>query len=115
MADFVMLYHRPYLISQDSFEAAQEDLVKWRAWMKEMTDKGQLKSYGQPLDDIGKVVIGKKRTITDGPFAETKDIIGGFSIIVANDLDEAVKIASGCPLLDRDGSIEVRAIRRLDL
>ena len=115
MADFVMLYHRPYLMSGVSPERAQQDLVKWRAWMKEMTDKGQLKSYGQPLEDEGKVVAGRKKTITDGPFAETKDIIGGFSIITAKDLDEAIEIASGCPMLERDGRVEVRPIRRLEL
>ncbi len=115
MAEFVMLYHRPYLLTRVSPEAAQQDLLKWRAWMKEMTDKGQLKSYGQPLEDGGKVVAGRKKTITDGPFAETKDIIGGFSIIVAKDLDEAVKIASGCPMLEREGRVEVRAVRRMEL
>lgn len=115
MAEFVMLYHRPYLLSRVSPESAQQDLVKWRAWMKEMTDKGQLKSYGQPLDDGGKVVAGRKKIITDGPFAETKDIIGGFSIIVAKDLDAAVQIASGCPMLERDGRVEVRPIRQLEL
>jgi hypothetical protein len=91
-------------------ERAQQEMKKWQAWFKDMTDKGQLKALGQPLDLVGKVIVGKRRTITDGPFSETKDIIGGYSVIVAKDLTEAAQIGSGCPLLDSGGTVEVRPI-----
>ena len=55
---------------------------------------------------------GKKRTVTDGPFAETKEQLGGFFLIDARDLNEALLIASRIPPA-RIGSIEVRAVRNL--
>jgi len=48
--------------------------------------------------------------VTDGPFAETKEVLGGFSIIEAKDIDEAARIAEGCPILEGEGSVEVRPV-----
>ena len=113
MSQYVLLYrstpemHNEYMGTP---EKAQQSMVKWRAWMKEMTDRGQLKNVGQPLERTGKVVGGKKRTVMDGPYAETKDVIGGFSIIEAKDVNEAAAIASGCPILEGGGSVEVRPV-----
>jgi hypothetical protein len=86
-------------------------MAKWQAWFKDMTGKGQLKNLGLPLDrSSGKVVGGRKKTITDGPYAEANEVVGGFSIIEARDLDEASHIASGCPILEAGGSVEVRSV-----
>ena len=118
MAQYVLLYrntneaHREHMGSP---EKAKASLAKWRAWIKEMTEKGQLKTVGEPLERVGKVVRGRKKMVTDGPYTESKDVIGGFSIIEARDLAEAAKIASGCPVLDGDGSVEVRPVLKLDI
>jgi hypothetical protein len=118
MSEFVLLYRNTAESRRQAMgspEQAQQSLKKWRAWLQEMTDKGQLKSPGQPLDDPGRVVGGVKKTITDGPYMETKDIIGGYSLIEARDLDDAARIASGCPVLEGGGSVEVRPVRQLNL
>jgi len=60
-------------------------------------------------------VKGSKKAVTDGPFAEAKDIIGGFTLIEARDLDHAVELSKGCPILEVDGAVEVRPIRKLDM
>ena len=113
MSEFVLLY-RTTKEAQDaakgSPERAQASLAKWRAWIKDMADKGQLKNVGAPLEWTGTVVGGNKRTVTDGPYAETKEVVGGFSIIEASDLKQAAEIASGCPILDGGGSVEVRPV-----
>jgi hypothetical protein len=96
-------------------EKAQQSMTKWRAWFKEMADQGQLKSIGQPLERVGSVVAGKKKTVTDGPYAESKDVIGGFSLIEARDLEQAAKIASGCPILEFGGCVEVRPVLQLGI
>ncbi len=114
MSEFVLLYRDSLEARQQrmgSPDRAQEEMKKWQAWFKDMTDKGQLKALGQPLDLVGKVIGGKARTITDGPFAETKDVIGGYSVILAKDLEEAAQIGSGCPILDSGGRVEVRPVR----
>lgn len=118
MSEFVFLYRSSQEAHREAMgspEKTQQSMTKWRAWFKEMTDKGQLKSIGQPLERVGKVVGGKKKAVTDGPYAETKDVIGGYSIIVARDLEEAARIASACPVLDFGGSVEVRPVMHLDV
>lgn len=85
----------------------------WGKWMGEMGKQGKFVS-AQPLDPAGKQVHGGKMTVTDGPFMEGKEIVGGYLICKAADYEEAVSIARGCPILQFDnGNVEVRAIREL--
>jgi hypothetical protein len=88
----------------------QAGMQKWVAWMNDLRAKGHFKA-GQPLDDkAGKVVSGKKKAITDGPFAEAKDLVGGYMLIAARDLNEATELSMGCPIFERNGVVEVRSI-----
>jgi len=68
-------------------------------WMQEMMQSGKLKT-GQPLENTGALIQSADQIITDGPFLEPKEIIGGYIIINANDLDEAISEAKHCPLLE---------------
>lgn len=96
--------------ANQSPEEMQAELKKWTNWMDGIAKKGQLIG-GQPLMPTGKVVAGKAKKLTDGPFVEGKDIVGGYLLIKANSLDEAVTISYGCPSLANDeGSVEVREI-----
>lgn len=89
----------------------QRELVdRWAAWMQELDRQGRLTNPGQPLEDYGRRVVGRGRTVHDGPFAELKDLVNGFIVIAASDLDEAVELAKGCPIFDDDGSVEVRPV-----
>ena len=67
----------------------------WMAWMQELATRGHIKERGQPLEPTGKVVDGKEKSITDGPYAEAKDLVGGYTIILAKDLDEAAELSRG--------------------
>ena len=118
MSEYLMLYRRsPEVMRQTmgSPEQAERTMKKWRAWFEDLTAKGQLKSPGQPLDEAGRVVGGRKATVSDGPYMETKDVIGGYSTIEARDLDQAATIAAGCPLIEAGGFVEVRPVRQLTL
>lgn len=114
MSDFVLLYRsseEAFRAAMGSAEKARKSMARWQVWFKDMTEKGQLKNLGQPLDrSLGKVLGGKQKTVTDGPYAEAKEVVGGFSIIEAADLDQAAQIASGCPILEFGGSVEVRPV-----
>ena len=115
MAEYVLLYRNTEAArraTMGSPEKAQQNMKKWRAWFDEMGRQGQLKNLGQPLEEAGKVV-GAKKSITDGPYAETKDVVGGYSLIEARDLDEAARIASGCPIIENGGSVEVRPVMQM--
>ena len=112
MSEYVLLY-RATPEARDAAmtgERAQQSYARWQAWMKEMADKGQLKNRGVPLERPGRGVRGRKKMVTDGPFVESKEVLGGFSVIEAKDLDEAARIAAGCPILDGEGSVEVREV-----
>ncbi|MES1190957.1 MAG: YciI family protein [Steroidobacter sp.] len=118
MSEYILLYRRSTEAADKAMgtpERAQQSMMKWRAWMKELTDQGRLKNIGQPLEGTGKVVTGPTKIVTDGPYAETKDIIGGYSIIEADDLAHAARLASGCPVLEFEGCVEIRPVMKLDL
>lgn len=113
MNEFVFLYRggeRPA-----SPEEGQHVMQKWMAWLKELGSSGHLKDAGQPLERTGKVVQGKQRMITDGPYAESKDLIGGYTVILANDLAHAAELSKGCPILEMSGLVEVRPVMKLEM
>ena len=115
MTEYVLLY-RTTAEARDAAmgtpEKARASFAKWRVWMDDMKAKGELKNPGLPLESPGRVVRGQK-AVTDGPYAETKEIVGGFSIIEARDFEHAARIAAGCPILAGGGSVEVRPVRPL--
>ncbi|TWF40581.1 hypothetical protein FHW36_104264 [Chitinophaga polysaccharea] len=113
MTEFVYFY-RGYELPA-SPEEMQTKTAKWMAWLKDLNDKGHVKSLGEPLQPVGKVIKGTKKQVIDGPYAEAKDVVGGYSIIVARDIEQAVEFSLECPIFEDGGSIEVRPIGQLEL
>ncbi|MEO6835052.1 MAG: YciI family protein [Candidatus Tumulicola sp.] len=113
MSEFLYLYRGGQ--RGGSPEESQQIMQKWLAWMKDLTTSGNLKDPGQPLEAEGKVVTGKGRTVTDGPFAEAKDLVGGFTLIEADSLANAAQLANGCPILEVGGTVEVRPVMKMDM
>lgn len=97
----------------ESAAESEQIMQKWVAWMQDLAAKGHMKDRGQPLEPEGKVVRGKQRSITDGPYPESKDIVGGYTLIEANDLSQAAELAGGCPIFERDGLVEVRPVMKM--
>ena len=85
------------------------------AWLKDLTEKGHVKDPGHPLERAGKVVSGRARTVIDGPFAETKDVVGGYTLVEAADISpRPLSCAAGCPIFEvADGAVEVRPVMRM--
>jgi hypothetical protein len=114
MPEFIYIYRNSTSARDATMgtpEARQKSMERWMAWLRDLEQKGHLRSAGQPLERSGKLVKGGTRAIVDGPFAEAKDVIGGFSIIIADDAAQAAELAKGCPGLDdADGSVEVRPV-----
>jgi hypothetical protein len=110
MSEFLFLYRNGEKLSP---EQMQQQMGRWMAWLKELGDRGVLKSAGHPLERSGKLVSGAKRTVTDGLFAEAKDVIGGYSIVEAATLDQAVELSHGCPIFNVGGGVEVRPIMKM--
>ena len=90
-------------------EQTQKVSEDWMAWFKGLMAEGKVVA-GHPLALEGKTVSGKNRTVTDGPFAEAKEAIGGYFMLDVATLDEAVEIARQCPGLPFGAKVEVRPV-----
>src|SRR5512140_1724564 len=93
-----------------SAEEIQQVAAQWMAWFKRLSDQGKAIA-GNPLEPKGKIVSGKNgRMVADGPFAESKEAVGGYFLLRVRDLDEAVGIARECPGLPYGAVVEVRPV-----
>ena len=118
MSEFVFLFRASDQSRQAAMgtpERAQQSLQAWLGWIRELEAKGHLKSPGQPLDAAGKVVRGQNKIVTDGPYVEAKDMVLGFIIVEARDLEQATELSHGCPMLRGDGSVEIRPVRTVNV
>jgi hypothetical protein len=114
MSEFTFLF-RGRGDAAGSPEQRQEHLEKWVAWFKDLGAKGHIKDPGHPLEETGKVIKGKQKDVNDGPYAEAKDVVGGYMLIEAEDLQHAADLAKDCPILDVGGSVEVRPTQILNM
>ena len=112
MASFMFIF-RGGDAATDSPEQLQQHMQKWMAWFEGLTKAGAYHGAGAPLQRAGKVVRGSRRAVSDGPYAEAKDLVGGYAIIEAKDLDAAVELARGCPTYEKDGAVEVRPVQAM--
>ena len=85
----------------------QKVVSDWMAWFERLKAEGKC-AGGHPLEDEGKVVFGKQRTVAGGPFAESKEAIGGYFYLTVADENEAIEIAQQCPGLEYGAVVEVR-------
>jgi len=109
MAKFMYLFRsNPTSYQSMSPEQMQQTMRNWMDWKDTLEKNGHIKQLGERLDGTGKVVRGKTRSVTDGPFVEVKDFIQGYMLVEAKDMDHALELAKGCPILESDGTVEIR-------
>jgi len=118
MPSFMMLLHGPADRPRQSASNPQEFTRMTREymeWADRMRAQGQLKGGNKLTDDAGKILRtqGGRLSTTDGPYAESKEIVGGFFVISAGDYTEACRIAESCPHLKYGSYIEVRQVQEL--
>lgn len=107
---FIFIGGDPSHLSPD---AQQAHMQKWFTWVEKLR---QEKKYvaGEALLPGGKTIRGSKKTVTDGPYAEGKEIVGGFFVVEAKDLNQAVEMAKACPDYELGGIVEVREVMKFD-
>ncbi len=97
-------------------EMIQAVIQKYNDWIIKLQQSGHMVSLNKLKDnDPGRNLrgFGTHLVVTDGPYAETKEVIGGYWIITAKDYKEAEKLASDCPTLEYGGRIEIREVDEL--
>ena len=108
--EYMLLFRGTHWDKGLSTEELQQVMDKVMAWLEGLQEQGRVKA-GQPLDAQGRIISGKqKRTVADGPFAESKEEVGGYLLLQANDLEEAVTLAKSNPILEYGMTIEVRPV-----
>jgi hypothetical protein len=117
MKDFMLIF-RDSMQAEEQFannspEQMQAEMEKWNIWMGGLASQGKLIG-GEPLFPTGKVLRGTAKKITDGAFMEGKEVVGGYLIIKATNLEEATEFSKGCPtLFSETGTVEVREIMKI--
>ena len=95
-------------------EHMQAHMGKWMAWIDKLNKAGKYVS-GEPLLPGGKLVSGTSKSVTDGPFTEGKEVVGGFFIVNAKDIDEAVAISKDFPDFELGGTVQVRQVMKIEV
>jgi len=110
MKDFALIFRQPsYDYSNLSSTELEALPKKWKDWVGGIAAQGKLTSNGVQLSQEGKV-LKTGGVITDGPFVEIRERLGGFIIVKAESLEEATTLAHGSPALDAGGSVEIRPL-----
>ncbi len=113
MNKFILLFRGSEVYKPDqSAEALDALKTKMISWVLDLTAKG-LHVASEPMQRHGRQVIGSERTVIDGAYGRESEIVGGCTIVLANDIDAAVDIARACPILETNATIEVREIQNV--
>jgi len=111
MKEFLLIFRRENTATNPpmSPEQLQAMMKPWQDWMGSIAAQNKLVAAGNRLEHDGNVVK-PNNVVTNGPYVEIKEAVGGYTIIKADTLEEATAISKGCPILTVGGSVEVRAI-----
>lgn len=105
----MMIFRNDYNPSfKPSPEQMQASIKQWQDWIGGIAAQGKFLSTNR-LGFEGKT-LKPNNVIADGPYAEVKEIVGGYILVKATNIDEAMKLAEGCPILTIGGHVEVRSV-----
>jgi len=113
MKKYMLLFHNDdeklAALSPSEMQALGQ---KWWGWLESLKAQGVLESAGERLApaSLAKSIRGSKKLVSDGPFTEAKDAVGGYMFLKTASFDRAVELAQGCPIFDNGGSLEVRPV-----
>jgi hypothetical protein len=109
MAKYLFIYRNEPMPVQPSPEEMQAALAEWGVWVEKFMKSGNILDPGDGLKECGKVLRMAGTAVTDGPYVEAKEILGGYSVVQADSYDAAVTIAKECPGA-KYGTLEIREL-----
>jgi hypothetical protein len=115
MKEFLLIFRNEAVNGSPapSPEQMQAMMKPWQDWMGSIAAQNKLVNPGNRLDAAGRVVKSNS-IITNGPYVEIKEAIGGYIIVRAASIDEAAELSKGCPILTIGGNVEVRPLVAMD-
>jgi hypothetical protein len=114
MEKFMFLFRSGENNTGSATESAGQSMQAWMTWMENLGKSGALVG-GEPLQRTGMQITGKNKVVTDGPFIEAKEVVGGYLIINAKDINDAVEISKDCPIFKENGRLEVRPVQKMEM
>jgi hypothetical protein len=112
MKEYMMIFRNEKSDQKPSDEQMKMVMDQWQKWISGLAKEGKYSGTNRLLSE-GKTIRPNK-IITDGPYMEAKEMVGGYLIVKANSLDEAIEIAKGCPNLLYGGSVEIRTVMAIE-
>jgi hypothetical protein len=109
MKDFLFLFRGGLDFKTATPEQIQQAMERWKIWMDDLIAQGKMNG-GSRLMPTGATISGTEKNVTDGPFTEGKEIVGGYVSVKAADQNEAMEIAKTCPIFFYNGRVEVREV-----
>lgn len=116
MKEFLLVFRMqlPATEPPPSPEQMQANIKIWQDWMGSIAAQNKLVSSGNRLASEGRV-IKPGNVVTNGPYVEIKEAIGGYIIVRAKSIDEAAELSQACPILQMGGNVEVRTVVPFDM
>jgi hypothetical protein len=108
-SDYLMIFRGTEWHRGLSPEEIQQAMTQWMAWFERLVEDGRCKG-GQSLSAESRVISGKAKSVSDGPYAEAKESVAGYFQLHVSSIDEAAEIAKDCPALPYGIIIEVRPL-----
>lgn len=112
MKEYILLFRGGLDFSTASPEQLQTSMMKWKTWMDKLGADGRLLG-GERLTKTGAVLSGPQKQLSDGPYAEGKEVVAGYLVIKAGELNEAIEISRECPIYEFNGSTEIQEISKM--
>ncbi|MEO0813459.1 MAG: YciI family protein [Myxococcota bacterium] len=114
MKNYLLLLHETQGTNAAELSADEiaQVIAEYRSWHEQLADQKRVRDSQKVRDDGGKSLIQRdgKPVVFDGPYAQAKELIGGYFLIAATDYEDAVEVSSSCPHLTYGGRIEIREI-----
>ena len=111
MSQFMLFIRNGDEPNELSPEQIQQAIQRFSAWARKLREHGKLIAAEKLKDNEGLMLNARNgQIVVDGPFAETKETIGGYFIIEAGNLEEAIEITKECPALSHGGKVELREV-----
>jgi hypothetical protein len=108
--EFMLIFRNIELEKRLPDDKVKEAMERFNEWLERWSKRGYIKA-GQPLASGGRMLDkSQPRVVSDGPFSESKEVVGGYVIVLAENLDEATKVAEDWPQLDYGATVEVRPV-----
>jgi hypothetical protein len=115
MKEFMLVFRNAQSGAPKLSPEQLQDITKpWQDWIGGIAAQGKLVDRGNRLDFEG-ATVSPGNVVTDGPYAEIKEILLGYTIVKTDAIADAIEIAKGCPILQVGGNVEVRTVVQMNL